>query len=267
MSLSKNIQTEINILIDAVVQKYISKASGKPKANSGNPFVMALLKDFEPLIHRIHGLKTSLGSEMEKIAQIIANDAWGKNNVKRKVKEIVELPKNVLEVIDTIINKLNNAETLSNYAEEKEKIINACKKPSKITEKQTFEFDLVITDPKSKHIYILEMKGPDPNTTEVPGAKRRLLVAIAWAYFRTGSENIDSQLAIYYNNKYPKVYKNPKVHYYFNPEGGTIVQEDFWNFLGKNKKTFISLTNMFEAYGKTNKKKIWDGFSKLIDIK
>jgi len=80
------------------------------------------------------------------------------------------------------------------------------------------------------------------------------------------SENIDSQLAIYYNNKYPKVYKNPKVHYYFNPEGGTIVQEDFWNFLGKDKQTFILLTNMFEAYGKINKKKIWEGFSKLIEV-
>ena len=266
MSLSNSIQTEINALINAVVQKYIGKAAGKPKANSANPFVMALLKDFEPLIHRIHGLKTSLGSEMEKIAQIIANDAWGKSNVRRKIKETVVLPKNVLEVIDTIINNLNNAKTLSNYVKEKEMIIEACKKPSKTTERQTFEFDLVITDPKNKHVYILEMKGPDPNTTEVPGAKRRLLVAIAWAYFTTGSENIDSQLAIYYNNKYPKAYKNPKVHYYFNPEGGTIVQEDFWNFLGKNKQTFISLTNMFEAYGKLNKKRIWEGFSKLIEV-
>jgi len=266
MSLSKDIQTEINSLIDAVVQKYISKASGKSKANSGNPFVMALLKDFEPLLHTIHGLKTSLGSEMEKIAQLIANDAWGKDNVKRKIKENVILPKNVLEVIDTIINNLNNAKTLSDYTKEKEWIIEACKKPSETTEKQTFEFDLVITDPKNDHTYILEMKGPDPNTTEVPGAKRRLLVAIAWAYFKTGSENIDSQLAIYYNNKYPKVYKNPKVHYYFNPEGGTLVQEDFWNFIGKDDQTFISLTNMFETYGKTNKKKIWEGFSKLIKV-
>jgi hypothetical protein len=267
MSLSTNIQNEINVLIEAVVQKYISKASDKPKANSGNPFVMALLKDFEPLIHRIHGLKTSLGSEMEKIAEIIATDAWGKNNVKRKIKENVKLPQNVFRVIDTIINNLSNAKTLSNYAEEKKMIIEACKKPSKTTEQHTYEFDLVITDPKNSHIYILEMKGPDPNTTEVPGAKRRLLVAIAWAYFKTNSDNVDSRLAIYYNNKYPKAYKNPKVHYYFNPEGGTIVQEDFWNFLGKNNQTFTSLTNVFESYGKTNKKKIWDAFSKLIEEK
>jgi hypothetical protein len=266
MSLSKNIQTEINSLIDAVVQKYISKASDKPKANSGNPFVMALLKDFEPLIHRIHGLKTSLGSEMEKIAQIIANDAWGKNNVRRKIKENVTLPKNVSEVIDTIEIDLRNVKKHSNYVKEKEMIIEACKSPSENGNPQTFEFDLVITDPKSNHTYILEMKGPDPNTTEVPGAKRRLLVAIAWAYFKTKSENIDSQLAIYYNNKHPKTYKNPKVHYYFDPEGGILVQEDFWNFIGKDKQTFISLTNMFETYGKTNKKKIWEAFSKLIKV-
>ena len=267
MSFSKNIQNEINALIETVVQKYISKASDEPKANSGNPFVMALLKDFEPLIHRIHGLKTSLGSEMEKIAEIIATDAWGKSNVKRKIKETVKLPQNVFQVIDTIINNLSNAKTLSNYAEEKKKIIEACKKPSKTIEEHTYEFDLVINDPKSNHIYILEMKGPDPNTTEVPGAKRRLLVAIAWAYFITKSDKIDSHLAIYYNNKYPNVYKNPKVHYYFNPEGGTIVQEDFWNFLGKDDQTFSSLINLFETYGKTNKKKIWDGFSKLIEVK
>jgi hypothetical protein len=83
----------------------------------------------------------------------------------------------------------------------------------------------------------------------------------------TKSEKIDSHFAIYYNNMHPKVYKNPKVHYYFNPAGGTIVQEDFWNFLGKNSQTYTSLTKLFESYGKTNKKKIWEGFSKLIDIK
>ena len=115
MSFSRSIQNEIYELIDVVVQKYISKASDEPKANSGNPFIMALLKDFEPLIHRIHGLKTSLGSEMEKIALIIAKNAWGENIVRRKVKETVILPKNVLEQIDTIINNLNNAKTLSNY--------------------------------------------------------------------------------------------------------------------------------------------------------
>ena len=267
MGLSKNVQKEINVLIETVVQKYINKATDKPKANSGNPFVMALLKDFEPLIHRIHGLKTSLGSEMEKIAELIAVDAWEKNNVKRKIREAVKLPQNVFQVIDTIINNLSNAQTLSNYIEEKEKILEACKNPSITTEEHTYEFDLVIDDPKNNQIYILEMKGPDPNTTEVPGAKKRLLVAIAWAYFKTNSSKIDSKLAIYYNNKYPKPYKNPKVHYYFNPDGGTIVQEKFWNFLGKNDQTFISLIKLFENYGKANKKKIWDGFSKLIDIK
>jgi len=266
MSLSNNAVREINILIESVVEKYIGKATSNPKANSGNPFVMALLKDFEPLIHRIHGLKTSLGSEMEKIAEIIAVDAWGKANIKRKVKANVVLPQNVFNTIDSIINNLSNAKTLSDYEKEKKKILDACKNPSEITEQHTYEFDLVIVDPKTKHTYVLEMKGPDPNTTEVSGAKKRLLVAIAWAYFSTNSEKVDSHFAIYYNNKHPKVYKNPKVHYYFNPEGGTIVQEDFWNFLGKDTQTFNSLTKLFESYGKTNKKKIWDGFSKLIDI-
>jgi len=255
MSLSKNIQTEINAFIDDVEQKYISNASDKPKVDSGNPFVMAFLNDFEPLIHRIHGLKKTLDREMKKITQIIANEAWGKSNVRRKIKEVVTLPENVLEVIDIIINNLNNAKTLSNYAKEKEMILEACKKPSKTSEKQTFEFDLVITDQKSKHIYILERKGPALNTVEVTDAKRRLLVAIAWAYFETGAKNIDSQLAIYYNNKYPKVYRNLNVFYNFDPEGGTLVQEDFWNFIGKDKNTFVSLTNIMEKqikrkYGK-----------------
>lgn len=178
MSLSVKAKKEINTLIEAVVKKYISKAASKPKANSGNPFVMALLKDFEPLIHRIHGLKTSLGSEMEKIAEIIAIDAWGKANIQRKVKVNVALPKNVFQTIDSIINNLSNAKTLSDYEKEKKMIIDACKKPSKTTEQHTYEFDLVVTDPKKKHTYILEMKGPDPNTTEVPGAKKDYLLQL-----------------------------------------------------------------------------------------
>jgi len=267
MIFSKNVQNEIYSLIDIVVQKYIDKAIDKPKANSGNPFVMALLKDFEPLIHRIHGLKTSLGTEMEKIAQIIAIDAWGEDNIKRKIRETFELPKNALEKIDTIINNLSNIRNFSDYIKEKNEIINECKKPSKTKESLTFEYDLILNDPQIKRTFILEMKGPDPNTTEVPGAKRRLLAAIAWTYLNIESENIDSQLAIYYNNKYPKAYENPKVHKYFSPEGGILVQEDFWNFIGKNDRTFESLAKMFEDYGKQNKKKIWEGFSKLIDIK
>lgn len=267
MSLSKKVQRDINLQIDSVVQKYIDKASGKPKANSGNPFVMALLKDFEPLVHRIHGLKTSLGNEMEKIAEIIARDAWGQAHITRKNNANVELPKNVLSEIDTIINNLNNAKTLSNYENEKAIIINACKNPSADKEQLTYEFDLILEDPKKRHKYVLEMKGPDPNTTEVPGAKRRLLVAFAWVYFQHPSYDIDSQLAIYYNNKYPKPYRNPKVHYYFDPAGGTLVQEDFWNFLGRDETTYSSLTKLFESYGSAHKQRIWEGFSKLIKMK
>lgn len=267
MSLSIKAKEEINNLIDEVVKKYIGKATDKPKANSGNPFVLALLKDFDPLIHSIHGLKTSLGVQLEKIAEIIAIDAWGSSNVQRNLNVKVVLPKNVFQAIDTIINDLTAVKTFSDYEREKRKVIEACKYASKDTEQHTYEYDLIITDPKSKHTYILEMKTPDPNTTEVKGAKQRLLAAFAWAYLDKSSENIDSQLAIYYNNKHPNVYKNGKVHNFFNPDGGTIVQESFWNFIGKNPETYYSLTKLFESYGETNKKEIWSGFSKLINIK
>ena len=118
MSLSIKAKKEITELIEKIVDKYIKKAEGKPLANSGNPFTMALLKDFEPLLHRIHGLKTSLGSEMEKIAIIIATTSWGKSNVHRKVKVNVSLPQNIFQTIDTIINNLSNAKTLSDYEKE-----------------------------------------------------------------------------------------------------------------------------------------------------
>ena len=108
MSLSIKAKKEITELIEKIVDKYIKKAEGKPLANSGNPFTMALLKDFEPL----------LGSEMEKIAIIIATTSWGKSNVHRKVKVNVSLPQNIFQTIDTIINNLSNAKTLSDYEKE-----------------------------------------------------------------------------------------------------------------------------------------------------
>jgi len=251
--------------INKVVFKYLKKAEKTPDANSGNPFVMALLRDFEPLLHRIHGLKTSLGNEMEKIAEVIAVESWGKENVRRKFNINVILPRNVFQIIDSIINNLSNAQKLSNYSEEKKLIISACNNPSKEHEEYTYEFDLSLMT-KSKR-YFLEMKGPDPNTTEVSGAKKRLLVALAWGYINGKSKGIDSRLGIYYNNKYPRPYKNPKVHYYFDPEGGILVQEAFWNFIGKNNSTYNELIKIFESYGKKNKKEIWTGFSRLIDIK
>ena len=82
-AISQNAKRAIIKQIDLVVKKYLKKAIESSNANSGNPFVMALLKDFEPLLHRIHGLKTSLGSEMEKIAEIIAIEAWGCGNLSR----------------------------------------------------------------------------------------------------------------------------------------------------------------------------------------
>ena len=254
--------------IDKVVNKYLQKAKVTPKSDSNNPFVMAILRDFEPLLHRIHGLKTSLGSEMEKIAEIIAIDAWGKENVNRKLNVNVKLPQNVFQTIDSIINNLSNAKKLSNYNEEKELIIRACNNPSTLFEEHTYEFDLQLFNKSANQLYFIEMKGPDPNTTEVPGAKKRLLVAMAYGYIYLLNKNgnIESKFGIYYNNKFPKPYRNPKVHYYFDPNGGILVQEDFWNFIGQNDSTYVELLTIFELYGRSNKKRIWDGFSKLIEI-
>ena len=77
---------------------------------------------------------------------------------------------------------------------------------------------------------------------------------------------VDALFAIYYNNVFPKPYKNPKVLYYFDPDGGLIVHDKFWNFIGRHDSTFAELVNIFREYGKKNKKKIWKGFSRLIKI-
>nr|MBC8415255.1 TdeIII family type II restriction endonuclease [Candidatus Cloacimonadota bacterium] len=214
IAISKKTKEKITEQIQIVVNKYLEKADTKPKANSANPFVMALLKDFDPLMHRIHGLKTSLGCEMEKIAEIIAIESWGKNNVRRKFRENVTLPSNVYQIIDSIIDDLSNARTLSHYENEKNKILNAIKKPSTQFLSHTYEFDLELKDNTNNEIYCLEMKGPDPNTTEVPGAKRRLLAALANNVLQHRDYEVNSLLAIYYNNKFPKPYKNAKVLYY-----------------------------------------------------
>jgi hypothetical protein len=254
---------KIVIQIKIVVEKYLILAENKPSANSGNPFIMALIGRFEPLIHRIHGMKTSMGNEMEHIAEIIAVEKWGRENVLHKQKENVRLPKNIFNEIDTIINNLSNSRTLSDYEREKQQIIIACNNPSQDYEEHTYEFDLIIKDSITNHYYILEMKGPDPNTTEVPGAKKRLLVALAWVYLNK-SINVDCRLCIYYNNKFPKPYRNPKVFYYFNPDGGLLVSEEFWNFLGKHENTYNELISVFEKFGKKYKNKIWSSFSNLI---
>ena len=263
-SISKKSVLRIYGLINKVVDKYLKKAKKIPSSNSGNPFVMAIFEDFEPLMHRIHGAKTSLGNEMEKIAEIIAKDAWGEKNVRRKINIDVALPENVFRTIDNIINNLSNAKKLSNYKEEKNKIFDACKNASKSFENHTYEFDMELYDKSKDHWYYLEMKGPDPNTTEVPGAKKRLLAEMAWAYFQRKYMRVDALFAIYYNNKHPNPYKNPKVLYYFDPAGGLIIHDKFWNFIGKNTSTFNELVNIFREYGKKNKKRIWDGFSRLI---
>lgn len=266
-SIKPSSRKKIYNLVDVVVEKYLKKAADKPKSNSGNPFVMAIFHEFEPLLHRIHGAKTSLGSEMEKIAEIIAKDSWGDENVRRKFNVNVGLPANIFRTIDNIINNLSNAKKLSNYNEEKLKIFEACDNPSKEVENYTYEFDMELYDKKKDHRYYLEMKGPDPNTTEVPGAKKRLLVVMSWAYYTNKFKNVDSRFAIYYNNTFPKPYKNSKVLYYFDPDGGLLVHEEFWNFIGNNPNTYSELLDIFKEYGKNNKKRIWDGFSKLVNQK
>lgn len=266
--ISSKAKISIEKLIDALVIKYIAriKKDGHSK-NSGNPFVMALLSDFEPIMHSIHGLKTSLGNEMEKIAEIIAIDKWGKENVNRKIKRDVVLPKSVYATIDSILNRLSNARTLSDYFTERDEIKIAVEK-AKISkepeESHKYEFDLEIYDKRKNHYYFLEMKGPDPNTTEVPGAKRRLLTQLAWGYQYKNPRGVDCPIAIYYNNKYPSPYKNPKVLGYFNPNGGILLHEKFWNFIGKHDRTYSELLNIFKDYGRKNKKKIWNSFSRLI---
>lgn len=266
-AISVKARKEITKQIDLVVKKYLQKAIDSNSANSGNPFVLALLRDFEPLLHRIHGLKTSLGNEMEKIAEIIAIESWGKENVKRKKKFDVTLPLNVFQKIDSIMSGLSNVKFHSNYVREKSEILKALEKPSKKNQTHKYEYDLMLHDQTKKHYYYVEMKGPDPNTTEVPGAKRRMLALLAYGLLTFKTKKVDSVIGIYYNNKHPKPYKNPKMLNYFDPAGDMKVHVEFWNFLGKNNNTYSELLNLFEIYGKKNKKKIWDGFSKLIDVK
>ncbi len=266
-AISKNAKTEIIKQISIVVEKYLRKASESPSANSGNPFIIAMLKDFEPLLHRIHGLKTSFGIEMEKIAEIIAIESWGKENVLRKSKLDISLPQNVFHKIDTIMNGLNNVRFHPNYNREKNEILYVCNKPSKKTEICRYESDLQLNDVSKHHHYYLEMKGPGPNTTEVSGAKRRLLTFLAFGFCHFQTKKIDSIICIYYNDKYPNPYRDPKVLNYFDPAGGMKVHDEFWNFIGRNPSTYKELLNLFESYGKNNKKRIWEGFSKLIDLK
>lgn len=263
MAISKKAREQIKQLIDEVVQSYLAKAKSDPKKNSGNPFTTSLLKDFEPITHRVHGLRTSLGGQLEKIAEIIAIDVWGTSNVKRKTNRNVRLPANVFKIINDIVSNLNNNQSSSDYDEELKKIIDASKKPSSTYEEQTYEFDLEIGDPENSHYYLLEMKGPDPNTTEVPGAKRRLLIEFAWGLFNCNEKNIDTYLAIYYNNVFPKEYANPKVMYYFESKG-LLVHDAFWNFIGKDDNTFNQLVEIFEQYGKEKNEEIWKAFSALI---
>lgn len=252
--------------IDLVVKKYIKKSESNNSTDLGNPFVMALLKDFDPLLKKIHGLKTSLGSEMEKIAEIIAIEAWGKENVWRKKRIEISLPENVFKIIDSIMSGLSNVKFHPNYINEKKYILNGCKKPSKKVQTHTYEYDLLLRNKVKKHYYFLEMKGPDPNTTEVPGAKRRLLSFLASGYLHFKPREIDSILGVYYNNKFPRPYKNQKVLNYFDPAGGLKVHADFWNFIGNDKSTYTELLLLFNNYGAKNKEMIWDGFSKLINI-
>ncbi len=91
----------------------------------------------------------------------------------KKIELDVSLPQNVFQKIDSIINGLSNVKFHPNYDNEKNEIFKACDNPSKKIEKHKYEFDLRLYDNSKKHYYFLEMKGPDPNTTEVPGAKRR----------------------------------------------------------------------------------------------
>ena len=263
-AISTKARKEITNQIDTVVKKYLQKALDFNSANSGNPFVLALLKDFEPLLHSIHGLKTSLGKEMEKIAEIIAIESWGKENISRNKKIEIELPINVFQKIDSIMSGLTDIKINSNYVNEKSEIIKSCNNPSKNIQIHKYEYDLMLFDKTKIHYYYIEMKGPDPNTTEVPGAKRKMLAFLAHGYLAYKTKDVDSLIGIYYNNKYPKPYDNRKMLRYFDPAGDMKVQDDFWNFIGKNNNTYAELLGLFEDYGKTNKKKIWEGFSKLI---
>ncbi len=264
-AISQTAKNKIEEQINLVVDKYLKKSNDAPLANSGNPFVIALLKNFEPLLHRLHGLKGSLGNQMEIISEIIAIEAWGEGSVFRNHKEEVSLPVNVFQEINSILNNLSDVKCHPNYQKEKERVIDACCRASSEKETHTYEFDLLLSDIKEHRYYCIELKGPDPNTTEVPGAKMRLLTSIAFLYMKYKTKNIDSIIGIYYNNKFPKPYKNPKILNYFDPEYDMKVHSDFWNFIGKNPNTFPELLEIFEKYGEKNKGRIWDGFSKLIE--
>ena len=263
-SISDSATKAITNLIDSKVNDYLGRAKASPKANSGNPFVKTLMKDFDPLVHRIHGLKTAMGNQLEKIAEILAVSGWGPGNVIHNDRVNITLPSNVFQTIDTILNLLSESKNIPDYPAEKQQLIEAIKNPSPTSETHRYEFDLSIYDPEANHKYYIEMKGADPNTTEIPGAKKRLLSLMCHAFVNENVKDADCILAIYYNNQFPNEYSNPKVKGIFDLHDGVFVQEDFWNFLGKDNHTYTDLLEIFETYGDQNKQRILEGFSALL---
>ena len=109
-------------------------------------------------------------------------DTWGKDNVLKKKRKSLKLPKNVFNTIETIINRWLDKEEVS-YEDEKKEIIEACNNPSKIFETKRYEADLEIFDEKNNNWYVFEMKGPAPNTSQVESVKRRLLTFFSLVLF------------------------------------------------------------------------------------
>ena len=228
--------------------------------SSSMPFHYRLLgKDRMALYSFIHSLNTNFGTSIfEPVAKSLA--ILNFTNAELQQSAGAKIYSEAQQVIQNIMDNLTTANTAPNKLEEIEAIREVCQK-GEIKAVKLTRIDLKITKDDDT-IYLFDIKTAKPNAGGFKEFKRTLLEWVAATLAINPMANIQTLIAIPYNQYEPKPYDRWTMRGMLDLPQELKVAEEFWDFLG-GKGAYTELLDCFEKAGIELRPEIDKYFSKF----
>ena len=263
-AISPENREKIKQLISNMVYKKIDNHEAETEYK---PFFEALFSKKTIMIGSImQSFYTSFGmTAYEQISIIIAEGAGFK--AQKQYSLLGTIDHNTETIIatywETLKKELKNKKPVSSNKIEEIKMIKDSIKPGKAEVDGDSTVDVFLKD-KNGNEYYIDITTVKNNLKGFESLKLKMLRWIALRASIDKTVNANSFIAIPYNPYYPEPYArwNSTI---IDPNEDIKVQEDYWNFIGKNPNTYKELLEIFEEVGKELREKIDEIFNNSSD--
>ncbi len=209
----------------------------KPFHQSLIPHGILSISEFE------RSFSTSLGTEFEEIAKLIASDFHVRAERSKRIKGGIS--KLALERIGDIMDEIDRGGIPRSFLQLAEEVIEVSGE-GEMVERQSI-IDLYVETNYGQELFI-EIKSPKPNKGQCLEVNKRLLTVLGITHEK--AEKVRSYYASAYNphGESKERYDHKLAKRYLDLEEGVLIGEEFWDLMG-GVGTYENLLDIFREVG------------------